>query len=561
MWSASQFLHEALSSATSSSSSSSSLLLLVCALVAGWYLFAPSKQIRALKSMPRPLSTLPILGNTLDLMFKQRDRFHDWTVDECVRQKGKPWLLTAIGRPASIVLSNAAVFEDVLQKQFKIFEKGPAGRMIAKDMFGGGIFGVDGVQWLHQRKTASHLFSLQMMRDIMEKVIVEETSVLCDLLDDACASPDKPVELKELVDRLSTEIFVRIGFGIKLGCLQNKQEGEFLEFFKAFSHCPVVIHSRIHQPMWLWRLKRFLNVGLEKQLKKDMKLVNDKIYEMIERSMANKVASNNAHDTPPQKDLISLFIANEGSEYKDSDDKTVRVETTSQLIRDVAFNFIGAGRGTTAHTFSWFFVMMNRYPDVKKKVRAELQAQLPELCSGAKRSATMEDVQKLVYLEAAIKESLRLNPPAPTNARTANQDTTLSDGTFLRAGTRVILPTYAASRMTWIWGEDACEFKPERWIDPVTGKILAMSPYKFLVFHAGPRLCLGIKLAMMELKIVLATMMSRYDITTLRDPFEITYATSISLPIKGSVFVTVEHADTPAAVKSPATVMAGVGAS
>lgn len=553
MWSASHFLQ-----ALDSASSSSSLLLLVCALVAGWYLFAPSKQIRALASMPRPESTLPILGNTLDIMFKQRDRFHDWTVDECVRQKGKPWLLTAIGRPPSVVLSNAAVFEDVLQKQFNIFEKGPAGRMIAKDMFGEGIFGVDGVQWLHQRKTASHLFSLHMMRDIMENVIVEETSVLCDMLDDACRSPGTQFEIKDLMDRLSTEVFVRIAFGIKLGCLRNKQKGEFLEFFEAFSHCPVVIHARIHQPMWLWRLKRLLNVGLEKQLKKDMKILNDKIYELIEKSVANKSA-NNAHASQ-QKDLISLFIANEGSEYKDSDGKTVRVETTPQLVRDVAFSFIGAGRGTTAHTFSWFFVMMNRYPDVKQKVRDELQAQLPELCSGAKRVATTEDVQKLVYFEAVLKESLRLNPPAPTNARTANQDTTLSDGTFLRAGTRVILPTYAASRMTWIWGNDACEFKPERWIDPATGKILVMSPYKFLVFHAGPRMCLGIKLAMMELKIVLATMMSRYDITTLRDPFEITYATSISLPIKGSVYVTVEHA-TPTAAKGLGVPTAGVGAS
>lgn len=556
MWSASQFLHAAVDS-----SSSSSLLLLLCALVAGWYLLVPSKQLRALTGMPRPASTLPFLGNTLDLMFKQRDRFHDWTVDECVRQNGKPWLLTAIGRPVSIVLSNAAVFEDVLQKQFKVFDKGPAGRMIAKDMFGGGIFGVDGVQWLHQRKTASHLFSLQIMRDLMETAIVEETTVLCDLLDEACQSPGKQVELKVLMERLSTEIFLRIGFGIKLGCLQDKQECEFVEFFRAFSQCPIVIQARIHQPMWLWRLKRFLNIGLEKQLKKDMKLVNDKIYEMIAKSMANKAAAN-AH-APQHRDLISLFIANEGSEYKDSDEKTVHVKTTPQLIRDVSFNFIAAGRGTTAHSFSWFLVMMNRYPDVKQKVRDELQAQLPELCSGAKRAATMDDVQKLVYLEASIKESLRLNPPAPTNARTANQDTTLSDGTFLRAGTRVILPTYAASRMTWMWGDDACEFKPERWIDPATGKLLVVSPYKFLIFHAGPRLCLGIKLAMMELKIVLATMMSRYDITTLKDPFEITYATSITLPIKGSLYVTVEHAAGAAAAvaKSSDIPMAGVGAS
>jgi cytochrome P450 len=528
MWNASSF---SIAQCILDALSTPSIAILLCAIAAGWYVCAPSAQIRALAKLPRPESTLPLLGNTLDLMFRQRERLHDWVADECIRQNGKPWLLTAIGRPPSIVVSTVEAFEDVLGKQFSIFEKGPAGRMIAKDLFGKGIFGADGVNWLHQRKTASHLFSLQMMRDIMEKVILEETSYLLNHLDAACESKEQ-IEFKDLMDHLSTDIFVRIGFGVDLGCLKNKQK---TEFFRAFSRCPRAIHHRIQQPMWLWRLKRFLNIGIEKEFKKDIKLVNDKIYEMIEKSMANKTT-----DATQTKDLISLFLAKEGCEYKEGD-KTVRIETTPQLIRDVAFNFIAAGRGTTAHSFSWFIVMMNRYPDVAKKVREELQSKLPELCQGTKHAPSMEDVQSLVYLEAALKESLRLNPPAPTNGRTANQDTTLSDGTFLKAGTRVVLPTYATSRMTWTWGDDAGEYKPERWIDPDTGKLLAVSPYKFMIFHAGPRLCLGIKLAMMELKIVLATMLSRYDITITRDPFEIGYETSISLPIKGQVYVNVEH--------------------
>lgn len=546
MWTASQFL----ASSAVADSSPVALLILLCALATGWYILSPSAQVRALEKMPRPTSTLPVLGNTLDLMFKQRERFHDWIADECVRQNGKPWLLTAVGRPPSVVLSNADAFEDVLQRQFKLFDKGPAGRMIAKDMFGEGIFGADGINWLHQRKTASHLFSLQMMRDIMASVIMEETAVLCEILDAACSDENdakQPLDFKQLADHLSTEVFVRIGFGIELGCLKNKQKNEF---FTAFSRAPGAINSRIHQPMWLWRLKRFLNVGLEKQLKEDLALVDSKIYAMIEKSMANKV--ENALPTQ-HKDLISLFISKDGSEYKEGDgdkQKTVRIETTPKLIRDVALNFIAAGRGTTAHSASWFMVMMNRYPEVKQKVREELQAQLPELCSGEKRVPTMEDVQKLVYLEAALKESLRLNPPAPANGRTANQDTTLSDGTFLKAGTRVLLPTYAASRMTWMWGEDALEYKPERWIDADTGKLKVVSPFKFMIFHAGPRLCLGIKLAMMELKIMLATILSRYDLATLRDPFEISYEASISLPIKGDMLVSVSRVGSGTAAKA-----------
>uniref|UniRef100_K3W7E7 Cytochrome P450 n=1 Tax=Globisporangium ultimum (strain ATCC 200006 / CBS 805.95 / DAOM BR144) TaxID=431595 RepID=K3W7E7_GLOUD len=492
-------------------------------------------------------------------MFRQRDRFHDWITEECKRQKGKPWLLTAIGRPPSIVVSTVDAFEDVLSKQFKTFEKGPLGRAISQDFFGQGIFSSDGVNWIHQRKTASHLFSLQMTRDIMEGVVLEETANVCNILDAACESHEQ-VEFKDLMDYFSTDVFVRIGFGVDLGCLKNEQEPEF---FRAFSRCSAVIGHRIHQPMWLWQLKRFLDVGIEKQFKKDIKLVNDKIYEVIDKSMTiNAAAKKNRGDgatMPPTKDLISLFLDKECNEYKDGDE-TVRVETTPQLIRDIALNFIGAGRGTTAYSFSWFIVMMNRYPDAMKKVRAELQTVLPELCQGTKKIPTVEDVKKLVYLEAALKESLRLNPPGPANARTANQDTTLSDGTFIKAGTRVLLPTYALSRMSWAWGDDACEYKPERWIDPATGKLFVVSPYKFMIFHAGPRLCLGIKLAMMELKIVLATMLSRYELKITQNPFEISYATSIVLPIKGHLYVNVAHANNAKTSASPGPVDSAVSA-
>lgn len=65
----------------------------------------------------------------------------------------------------------------------------------------------------------------------------------------------------------------------------------------------------------------------------------------------------------------------------------------------------------------------------------------------------MNDVQQLVYLEAAIKESLRLNPVAPLIGRTATQDVVFSDGMFIPSGTRVIIPTFAVARLQSIWGK------------------------------------------------------------------------------------------------------------
>jgi cytochrome P450 len=218
------------------------------------------------------------------------------------------------------------------------------------------------------------------------------------------------------------------------------------------------------------------------------------------------------------------------------------VETTPKLIRDMAFNFTAAGRGTTSQSLQWFVVMMNRCPDVETKIRAELLTKLPRLFEQDSSPPTMNNVQQLVYLEAAIKESLRLNPVAPLIGRTATQDVCFSDGMLIPSGTRVVIPTFAVARLASIWGEDAAEFKPERWIDPQSGKLLVVSPYKFLVFLAGPRTCLGAKLAMLELKVALATILSKVHLRVMRDPFEIGYDASISLPVKGDVLATVDAA-------------------
>ncbi|RLN86880.1 hypothetical protein BBJ28_00002133 [Nothophytophthora sp. Chile5] len=529
-----------------------SLGVLLCSLLLGWRILSPSRQERALAPLARPSSTLPVLGNTLDIMFKHRHDLHDWILRESRRVEGGPWAFTLLGRPPAVILTSVDSFEDVLRRQFDRFGKCSA--TLVGDVFGDGIFAADGVQWLHQRKTASHLFSLHMMRDAMEEVVREQAAALCATLathcttieaSDSLSSADHkgvPINLKYTMDWYATNVFTRIGFGVDLSSLPNQQHDAF---FSAFTRLPMAIHRRAQQPAWLWKMKRALNMGYERQLRHDMKLVDSIIYQVISQSMASKEADTKNQQHLP--DLISLFLAKQDAEYGGADASggsgatPTRVDTTPKLIRDMAFNFTAAGRGTSSQSLQWFFVMMNRYPSVEQKIRDELLVNLPRLFQtneNGNAPPTMNEVQQLMYLEATIKESLRLNPVAPLIGRITMQDATLSDGTFIAAGTRVVIPTFAVARLQSIWGEDAAEFKPERWIDPETGKLRTVSPYQFIVFLAGPRACLGAKLAMLELKVALASVISKFHLRVTRDPSQIGYAASLSLPIKGDVFAT-----------------------
>lgn len=151
---------------------------------------------------------------------------------------------------------------------------------------------------------------------------------------------------------------------------------------------------------------------------------------------------------------------------------------------------------------------------------------------------TMDQVAPLAYLEAIVKETMRLYPSVPTNIKQANRDTVLCDGTFVKAGTTVTLAAYAMGRLESVWGPSAKQFDPERWIDPETGKVKHVSAYKFSTFGAGPRKCVGLHLAMTELKIVLASVLSKFDFE-LEPGSHVTYKPSVTLSMKHELFMRV----------------------
>lgn len=505
------------------------VLAFTCGVALLGYLLLPSAAERAIRHLPQPATTLPLFHNTFDIVFRYPGRIYDFLLDETRKQKGQLWRVKVAGRPVTIVLTSPEAFEHVLKTKFDDFGKGEINATTLYDVLGKGIFAVDGVLWMHQRKTASHLFSLQMMRDTMEQAVRMHTETLCQRLGDI-SKGNEVVNIKRLLDLFTMDVFTKIGFGVDLHGLKSNENPEFLD---AFERASLNLLSRFQVPMWVWQLRKWLNIGKEKQMAKDVKVINDFTLDIIARSIERKKRSDAREDD--SKDLISLFLDKESTEYSNGE----RATTDPTLIRDMAMSFIAAGRDTTSQSMTWFLLMLNRYPSVLKRVRQEMKDKVPDLANGSASAPSMGDVQRLTFLEAALRESIRLNPVVALNARTALRDTTLHDGTFIKAGTRVALPHYAMARLQSVWGDDAEVYNPDRWIDPSTGKLIEVSPFKFTAFLGGPRICLGMKFAFLEMKIAMAAVLSKYDIKTERDPIDYTYRPSITLTVKGPVDVTV----------------------
>lgn len=474
----------------------------------------------------RLASALPIIGDTR-LMLKNAPVVYEWLTEICTQLNGEPVELRALGRRPMIVLTSPSAFEDVLKTQFDAFPKGSVVCETLRDLLGHGIFAVDHAQWVRQRKIAANLFTMRALRDSMSLTIQTHTRTLHSvLLRAASDNESSSIDLFQVFNRFTMEAFAEIGFGIQMNCLER---GEDHELQRAFDETQRLIRRRFVRPSWFWKTQRLLGVGAEQQLKKNLAVLNDTVLGIVGQALEQRASSAQSESTadpserPPKATLVSLFLDHSQSLSNNAED--------AAILRDMVINFLLAGRDTTAQTLSWLVYRLSQHPEVTEKIRREIQAAIPELDNGAVLSASMQQVEELVYLEAALKETLRLHPPVAMMNKIVARDTVLSDGTFIPAQSMVSLFSYGMARMESVWGPDACEFKPERWIDLSTGKLRTVSAFQFPSFNAGPRVCLGVNLAMLEMKLVVSSLLSHFHVRVLPDQ-HVTYAVSVTLPMK-----------------------------
>lgn len=464
-------------------------------------------------------------------------RVHALTADMCRRysrnlyscgDESAPFALWVPGwRRRLVVLSSPSALEDVLRREFASFPKGEYQCENMRDLLGNGIFAVDGGRWRRQRKAASRLFTARALRESMSAVVRRHASTLsrelgryADQEDEGMALSGSTVDLFELLSRFTFDVFAEIGFGIETDSLTVSEAGDEEEgskqektaarkFQRAFDSAQRTIAQRFIRPAWLWKTQRWLSVGIEAQLKRDLRVIDATSATMVDKCVAKakseEVGTSESVSKPVT--IVSLLLNDRQHSDATQDDH----ESLMKELRDAVVNFMLAGRDTTAQALTWFFYCLMRNSRVEAKLREELQG-----------IHTDADSASLVYLEAALRETLRLYPPVPFTTKDASRDVILSDGTPIRAGTTVGLTFFAMGRDPRVWGEDAAEFKPERWLETSSDcqrpKIASVTSFKFIAFNAGPRTCLGANLAILELKTVAATLLRAFRFELVPQP-------------------------------------------
>ncbi|XP_074570864.1 cytochrome P450 704C1-like [Curcuma longa] len=424
-----------------------------------------------------------------------------------------------------IYTADPIVVEYLLKTNFQNYGKGWLHYENLKDLFGDGIFSVDGDNWRRQRKLASYAFSTKALRDFSSAIFRKNASKLAHVVSSSAKSNDK-FDVQHLLMKSTMDSIFRIGLGVELNCSDSSDQGGN-EFAKSFDAANEMLILRYVNP--LWKVMRYLNIGSEAKLREKIKSVDEYVYRLISIRIEQTSETENEEQN---EDILSRFI-----DERKKDPQSISL----QFLRDIMLNFVLAGKDSTAGTLAWFFYLICKNPSVQEKIHKELM----EVTEAAEPAADFDvfagtisedSLNKMQYLHAALTETLRLFPPGPVDSKVCFSDDTLPGGYTVRKDDVVFYQPYPMGRMEYLWGVDAEAFRPERWLND-DGIFQPESPYKFTAFQAGPRLCLGKEFAYRQMKIFAAVLLRFFEFKLSEEGKVARFKASMTLLIDGGLFL------------------------
>lgn len=459
----------------------------------------------------------PVVGSLFSF-WKNGKKHIEWYTQMLANSPTQTILVERLGGINTVVTANPANVEHILKTRFDNYPKGEPFTVILQDLLGKGIFNADGDAWRLQRKAASHHFNSRSLRNFIVEVVEEATDRLLPILYSASES-GRTLDLQDILQRFSFDTICRVAFGVDPLCLEASLPVS--ELARAFDTAAKLSAERSSAPIQLvWKVKKMFKIGSEKRLSEAVGVVHEFAMDII-RSRRIEISRYGDTDSyskgqKREEDLLSRFMS-----LTDTNDLDGVKEgcCSDEFLRDMIISFILAGRDSTSAALTWFFWLLSSHPQIEQHIHKEITdlvaARRSEGPTTMESSSVLvfsyEELQRMNYLHAAICESMRLYPPVPLDSKHALHDDVLPDGTFVRKGTRVTYHPYAMGHLSTVWGADCLQFKPDRWLND-KGDFIPQSPFKFAVFQAGMRLCLGKDMAFIQMKYVAATLISMFKL-------------------------------------------------
>ncbi len=434
-----------------------------------------TQAVRKVNDLPAPRG-LPLLGNALQL---ELSRFHH-ILEGWADQLGSMYRFR-VGPKTMVVVTDPVLIETVMRARPAVYRRIAALAPIAVEIGMNGVFTAEGDSWRAQRKLATEALSHRhfnsffktmqrsagMLNQRWERTRGEPTDVMADLM------------------RFTVDVTTGLAFGVEMNTIERDDE----VIQKHLSHIFPALGRRVTAPWPYWR---YFRLPADRRLDKALTEVHRILEGLITQARQQLDAKPEA-ERVPSNFLEAMIVARDDADRPFADD----------IIFGNVMTMMLAGEDTTASSAAWAVHELCERPELIAQAREEIRPLVNQdgVLGSFAEATTMPVLDSISY------ETLRFRSVAPFLIFEPNEDTVLGE-LLLPKGTPVYcLTRYPAVRSAQFG--DASVFRPERWRE----KHLPQTGGAYTPFGAGPRLCPGRSLALLEMRVLLSSLLHNFDLT------------------------------------------------
>ncbi|MEJ8855762.1 cytochrome P450 [Variovorax robiniae] len=443
--------------------------------------------LRQVTDLPGPRG-LPLLGNLLQL---DPPRMHQQLEQWC--KEFGPFFKVKVGRSHLLIVADHQAVAAMLRDRPDGFKRTTRLEQIGSEMgLKPGVFGANDDEWRRQRRMVMAGFDPAHVRGYFPSL-----QGVADRLVrrwQAAARAGSAIDLQADLMRYTVDTIAGLAFGAEVNTLESDGDVIQQHLDKIF---PALL-KRMVSPLPTWRL---FPTAADRQLARGMQAVNEAVDGFVAQARRRMEADPTLRTHP--RNLLEAMIAAADEPGSGISDLQVSGNVMTMLL---------AGEDTTANTIAWMIDLLWRHPEALARATEEVRRVL-----GEATRPSFEQVGQLDFVEACAHETMRLRPVAPILSVQAKKDVVVGDIRVPR-GT-VVVNLMRRDGVNEAHVQNAATFAPERWLsDAGPGAMAGSARRTSMPFGAGPRICPGRYLALLEIKMAMAVLLGRFDIASIDTP-------------------------------------------